>query len=111
MIRPTELNFNRPLVVSIGRFLFGGEIKMGQEEVVVLGFQRPQPAKENWVAGLYEKYGLGQAPSLEEIEPKATELLASGRTALSGADKFGLLLMQKQKEITRAEQAAKQKTG
>lgn len=50
------------------------------------GFQQPQEPKDDWVARLYQKYELGPTPSLEEIEPKATELLSDIRTVLAGAE-------------------------
>lgn len=98
-------------------------------------FQRPQVPQDEWTARQYEKYGLGTTPSLEEIEPKATELLSNPLTALagaelvlgrrvdgnpekepevlpvvatpgfSGAERFGLLLMQKEIEDAIARKA------
>lgn len=97
----------------------------------VPGFERPQQPRDQWVARQYQEFGLGPTPSLKEIEPKATELLSDISTALagaelvlgrrvdgsiekepdvlpiiatlglSGADRFGLLLMQKQIEAMR----------
>lgn len=96
-------------------------------------FQRPQQPQDEWSARKYQEFGLGNAPSLEDIEPKATELLGDIRTALTGAElvlgrrvdgdpdkepdvlpivaafnlsaeeKFGLLLMQKQIETWQSE--------
>jgi|SRR3989344_1732100 len=99
---------------------------------VIPGFERPQQPKDEWVARKYQEFGLGSAPSLEQIEPKATELLSDITTALtgaelvlgrridgnvekepdvlpiittpglSGAERFGLLLMQKSVERMQA---------
>ncbi|MEK7543825.1 MAG: hypothetical protein AAB557_03090 [Patescibacteria group bacterium] len=97
-----------------------------------VGFQQPQIPQDDWVALMYQEYGLGLTPSLEKIEPKATEFLADIRTALKGAElvlgrrvdgsiekepdvlpilttpglsgtqRFGLLLMQKEIEKAQA---------
>jgi hypothetical protein len=92
------------------------------------GFNKPQEVQDSWAAGLRSKHGLPTNASLKEVEAKATELLENPRTALdgaelvlgrrvdgnaekephvlpvlytpglSGADKFGLLLMEKMTE-------------
>ncbi len=49
-------------------------------------FELPQPPRDEWVARQYVKYGLGVDPSLERIEPVATELLANLSTVLIGAE-------------------------
>lgn len=98
------------------------------------GFQRPQPAQDNWASGLREKHGLPLDASLEEVEAKATQLLGSPLTSIAGAelilgrrvdardqevtliimapglsaeDKFGLLLIQKGIEDMQKKQGAK----
>lgn len=100
-------------------------------------FKRPQAPQDEWVARQYEKYGFGTTPSLEEIETKATELLSSPLTAITGAElvlgrrvdgniqkepevlplvatpgfsgkeRFGLLLMRKDIEEAQARKAKK----
>lgn len=50
------------------------------------GFQAPRLPKDNWAARLYQKYGLGENPSLKEIEPIATKLLGNVSTAIEGAE-------------------------
>jgi hypothetical protein len=102
------------------------------EDETVSGFERPRPPLDEWTGRLYEKHGLGESPSLEKIEPVATELLSNPLTSIEGAelvlgrrvdgspdkepevlplimtpgfsgeDKFGLLLMQKQVEESKA---------
>lgn len=111
---------------------------MPLEEVLITqetAFNQPRTPRENWVAQLYQQYGLGVNPSLENIEPIATPLLDSIRTALagaemvlgrrvdsnpdkepdvapvlntlglSGADRFGLLLLQYEIEKAQAAQS------
>lgn len=55
-------------------------------EAYVPGFQKPQEPKDEWTANQYIKYGLGPEPTLEAIEPIATELLSNLHTALAGAE-------------------------
>ncbi len=43
-----------------------------QENNFIPGFQRPQIPHDEWMVRQYEKYALGVAPSLEEIETTAT---------------------------------------
>lgn len=104
----------------------------GDSKEIVTGFEQPQQPQDEWVARKYQELGLVATPSLKQIEPKATELLSDIRTALSGAelvlgrrvdgnvekepdvlpilttpglsgvDRFGLLLMQKQIEAMQA---------
>lgn len=100
------------------------------------GFDLPQKPKDEWVKGLYEKRGLGVKPSLAQIEPIATMLLEDPSTAiegaelilgrrvsgditsepdvlpliatpnLSGSDRFGLLLFQKEIEAMQTTDAS-----
>lgn len=85
------------------------------------GFNQPIVPDE-YTRKLYKEFGLGETPSLEQVETKATELLNSPLTMLNGAalvfgrevmadekdllktimvpnmtgaDRFGVLLMQK----------------
>lgn len=57
---------------------------MGEKQLP--GFQRPQVSQDNWVANIYQRYELGSTPSLEQIEPIATKLLADIDTAHTGAE-------------------------
>ena len=66
-------------------FLKGGEIKMSENEELS-PYQKHQTPKDEWTAELYAKHGLGETPSLEEIEPIALVLLSKGDTALEGAE-------------------------
>ncbi len=102
------------------------------EDETVSGFERPRQPMDEWTGRLYEKHGLGETPSLEKIEPVATELLSNPLTAIEGAElvlgrrvdgspekepdvlpviatpgfsgeeRFGLLLMQKEIEESKA---------
>jgi hypothetical protein len=104
----------------------------------IAGFDKPQVPHDEWTAKQYEKHGLGETPSLKEIEPKATELLSNLQTSIAGAElvlgrrvdgdlenepdvlpiigtpgitaeeKFALLLMQKTIEDIQAEAAKNQ---
>ena len=85
------------------------------------GFQQPIKA-DVYTTKLYQELGLGETPSLEQVEAKATELLNNPLTMLNGAalvlgrevmasetdvlksimvpsmngqDRFGVLLLQK----------------
>ncbi len=49
------------------------------------GFEQPQQPQDKWTAQLYEKHGLGEAPTLEQIEPIATTLLGNPLDLLAGA--------------------------
>jgi hypothetical protein len=48
------------------------------------GFNRPQTPKDDYAATLYQKFGLGQTPSLEDMEPIATRLLDDPTTIIEG---------------------------
>lgn len=48
------------------------------------GFDRPQMPRDDYAAELYERFALGEAPSLAEIEPVATTLLGDHRTLFEG---------------------------
>lgn len=109
-----------------------------EERVSVPAFQRPIEPQDEWTARLYQRHGFGANPSLEEVEAKATELLSNPLTAiagaeivlgrrvdgnrekepdvlpliatpgLSGSERFGLLLMQRDIESAMAREAKKQ---
>ncbi len=46
---------------------------------IIGGFNRPRPTEDPYVAGQYEQLGLSEAPSLQDIEPHAVDMMASGR--------------------------------
>ncbi|EKD87317.1 MAG: hypothetical protein ACD_36C00147G0001 [uncultured bacterium] len=98
------------------------------------GFIQPIQPQDQWTAKLYEKYGFITPPSLEELELKVTQMLEDPLEALSaaemmlgrrvdaqdkevtpilfnlglsGAEKFGLLLIQKTLEANPTGQTAK----
>lgn len=48
------------------------------------GFERPQVPSDGYTAGLYEKFELGQTPSMRDIEPVATTLLGDPTTIMEG---------------------------
>lgn len=50
------------------------------------GFQRKREPLDRWASDLREKHGLPRNASLEEVKGKATELLGSPSTAISGAE-------------------------
>lgn len=56
-----------------------------REGETISGFGRPRSTQDKRIAELYAKYELGEAPSLRDIEPVATELLSDLPTALDGA--------------------------
>ncbi len=43
------------------------------------GFNRPRPTQDPYVAEQYERLGIGPAPSLEDIEPHAIDMMRHGR--------------------------------
>lgn len=55
---------------------------MEKDQSAVSGFEAPRPAKSRTVADLYAKYGLGETPSLEDIEPVAKSLWGNLATRL-----------------------------
>lgn len=44
-----------------------------------------QPVSDDYTRALYRKHGLGESPTMAEIEPVATKLLEDPVTALEGA--------------------------
>lgn len=101
-------------------------------------FQQPIQPADSYMAEVYRKYGFEAGATLELIELKATELLEDPRTAIagaqlvlnrrvdardaevipiiitpgfSGAERFGLLLMQREVEASPTYQAEKAKLG
>ncbi len=50
-----------------------------------MSFETPITPDE-YVAGLYQEYGLGDNPSLDEIQPIATQLLSSNDTLITGVE-------------------------
>lgn len=65
------------------------------------GFQKPRVPQDEWTARLYEEYGLRPNPSLQEIEPIASRLLANPETFISGAELvLGRRVDAKDQEVT-----------
>jgi len=56
------------------------------DEEPIDAFDLPVIAQDEWVAGLYERHGLGETPSITEIEPVAKELLEDVRTSHSALE-------------------------
>ena len=59
---------------------------MRTPEGPVPGFIVSRPPRDGWVAHLFEKHGLPESPSLQEIEPVAKALLADIATRNEGIE-------------------------
>jgi len=58
---------------------------MTQQETQA-GFNAPRSPQSDWVKKLYDKHNLPEAPSLEEVESVATDLLSNPLTMVEGAE-------------------------
>jgi hypothetical protein len=65
---------------------YGIMLPMSNEQAPLSGFEAPQVPQGRWVAGLFEKHGLGETPSLADIEPVAKGLWEDPRTKLEAAE-------------------------
>ena len=48
-------------------------------EEIITGFNRPRPVTDGYVASQYRGLGLGEEPSLADIEPHAVAMMREGK--------------------------------